>query len=306
MTPAARRFHIIINARSGAPGKDAAAERVSQHLAERGVPAHLDLIRRPEDLADAAARAAASDADVVVAGGGDGTISGVSSAVAGSGKMLGVLPLGTFNYFARRIGVPLDLDAALDVLTTSTTVKTMSVGEVNGRIFLNNASIGLYPAVLKHRETAYRKVGRSQAVAYLSVALVLVRPRQFLKLQVSADGEPLVRRTPLLFVGTNAHQMETFGLGGQDCLEEGKLAAYITRPMTTSDLWRLALRGFFRGLHGAPELELVCAQDLYVTLPHKRVRVAMDGELVRLHSPLRFRMRPHALHVLTAAAETAK
>jgi diacylglycerol kinase family enzyme len=295
-----RRIDVIINARSGTPGKEAAAAQIAEYLSSRGMDARVELVRAPHDLPAAVARAQAGDADVVVAGGGDGTVAAVAGAVLDSEKVLGVLPLGTFNYFARRIGVPLDLGGALDVIAAAAARTTMSVGEVNGRVFLNNASIGLYPAVLKQRETTYRRIGRSQAAAYVSVALVLVQPPGLLDLHLTADGQPIVRRTPLLFVGVNPHQMATFGIGGDNCVDEGRLALYITRPMTVGRLWRLAVRGFVRGLHGAGELEVLCARELQVTLRRKRVRVAMDGEIARLHSPLRYRLRVNALHVLTA------
>lgn len=299
---AARRVDVIINMGSGTPGKEAAAERVTEYLTSRGMEARVELVRTPDGLPAAVERAAAGDAEIVVAGGGDGTIATVASGVLDTPKVLGVLPLGTFNYFAQRIGVPLDLDGALEVIAAGTTSKAMSVGEVNGRVFLNNSSIGLYPAVLKQRETTYRRIGRSQAAAYLSAAFVLIQPPAFLNLQLTADGTPLVRRTPLLFVGCNPHQMATFGIPGYECIEDGRLAMYITRPMSAPQFWRLALRGLFRGLYGAKELEILCARELQVTLRRKRVRVAMDGEIVRLQSPLRYRLRENALRVLTAAA----
>ena len=303
----ARRVHIILNARSGIPGKEAAGERAIEYLSSRGVDVRVEVVRTPEDLPATAAAAAAGDADVVVAGGGDGTIATVAAALLDTPKALGVLPLGTFNYFARRFDVPLELDGALEVIATGDE-RPVSVGEVNGRVFLNNSSIGLYPAVLKQRESTYERVGRSQAAAYLSVAFVLVQPPAFLNLQLTADGQPLSRRTPLLFVGVNGHQMETFGIPGGECLDSDRMALYITRPLNAARLWGLALRGFFRGLHGAGELEVVCARELQVTLRRRRVRVAMDGEVARLRTPLRYRMRVDALRVLVprpAVASTA-
>jgi diacylglycerol kinase family enzyme len=300
-----RRVDVIINSRSGVPDKGAVAERVQAYLSSGGMHARMELARAPEDLAAAASRAAAGDADIVVAGGGDGTIATVAAGLLDSSKLLGVLPLGTFNYFARRVGVPLDVTAALGVITTGSPVQT-SVGEVNGRLFLNNASIGLYPELLKRRETTYGWIGRSQAAAYLSVALVLVQPPNIMDLQLAADTTRLSRRTPLLFVGINPSQLETFGIPGHECLARDGLALYITKPLSAPQLWKLALRGFFRGLHGAGELEVVCARELHVTLRRRRVRVAMDGEIVKLPSPLRFRIRSNALRLLvpSSAART--
>src|SRR5688572_29637731 len=147
-TAAARpkRVDVIINARSGVSGKDAAARHAAEYLAARGMHVHLEIVRTAAELLAVAERSASGDADTVVAGGGDGTIAAVAAKLLDTNKVLGVLPLGTFNYFAQRLGVPLDLDAALEILAAGE-VARISVGEVNGRLFLNNSSIGLYPAV---------------------------------------------------------------------------------------------------------------------------------------------------------------
>jgi diacylglycerol kinase family enzyme len=305
MASANRRVHVILNHRSGTADKASVAQHIASYLGERGVDARVELVRRPDDLPAVAARAAEGDAEIIVAGGGDGTIATVAGGVLDTPKVLGVLPLGTFNYFAQRIGVPPDLDEALNVIAGGGVPKTISVGEVNGRVFLNNSSIGLYPAVLKQRETTYRRFGRSQAGAYLSAAFVLVRRPRFLHLQLSADGTPILRRTPLLFVGVNPLQLEAFGIEGDACLADGRLASYIARPLSAPRLWRLALRGYFRGLDGADELELLCARELNVTLRGKRIRVAMDGEVARLNIPLRYRLRVNALRVLAGAPQAS-
>jgi diacylglycerol kinase family enzyme len=238
---------------------------------------------------------------VIIAGGGDGTISAVAGAMLGTGKVLGVLPLGTFNFFARRFNVPLDLDGALQVATSGQPTRA-DVGDVNGHVFLNNSSIGLYPTVLQRREATYRMIGRSQAAAYASVALAMLQPPALLNLRLELDGVQVTRRTPLLFVGTNEYQMATFDIPGHECVREGRLAAYITRALTLGPLWRVALRAFFRGLHGAPELEVQCAREAVVTLRPRRIRVALDGELKLLDTPLRFRMRVGELTVLAGPA----
>ena len=293
---------VIINAGSGSQDKEDAATRVSDFLSSRGIPARVELVRTPEDLPAVAERAGRSDSEIVVAGGGDGTIAAVATGLLDSPKALGILPLGTFNYFARRLGIPLDLDGALEIIAGDAAPRAVSVGEVNGRVFLNNSSIGLYPAILKQRETTYRRFGRSQAAAYLSAAFVLIRPPGFLHLEVTADGKPTARRTPLLFVGVNPHQMADFGIPGYECVDDGRLAIYVTRPLSAGEMWGLGLRGFLRGLHGANELEVMCAEELLVGVKRKRVRVAMDGEIARLRSPLRYRLRKDALRVLAATA----
>jgi diacylglycerol kinase family enzyme len=292
-----RRVDVVLNRRSGASDKEDIAARVSEALRARGVEPQVRLARTAGDLMAGARAAALGDAEIVIAGGGDGTISAVAASIAGSGKVLGVLPLGTFNFFARRLHIPLELDAALDVIATATPAP-LDVGDVNGHLFLNNASIGLYPAALERRETTYRRIGRRRVAAYLSTATVLLQPPALLNLRITADGRPLARRTPLLFISANAAQMETFAIPGRECIDSGRLAAYITRELAPRKLAGLAIRAFFRGLHGAPELEVICARELLVSLRRRRVRVAMDGEIRILTTPLTFRWRPGALRVL--------
>ena len=298
-----RRVHIVANAGAGSADNAAAARHAAERLAARGLHVDLDVVAVPRQLPAVAARAAGSQADVVVAAGGDGTVATVASALLQSPgpkgpALLGLLPLGTFNYFAREIGTPLDLDEAIDVIAAGET-SSVSVGDLNGRIFINNSSIGLYPAALRRRETTYRRIGRSQAAAYLSAALVLLKPPSLLNLQMHADGKPLTRRTPLLFIGVNPSQLAAFEMPGAECLASRRLPICITRPAAVTRLATLAARAFFRGLHGTDALEVVCARELSVTLRRTRIRVALDGEIVRLNAPLRYRLRPDALRVVT-------
>ena len=292
-----RRADVILNQRSGSSGRDEAVPRVIDRLRAGGFEPRVMVATSGDELRDAVRSAAAGDAEVVVAGGGDGTICGVASALTGSGKTLGILPLGTFNFFARRLSIPLDFEPALEVLVTGQGT-SLDVGEVNGQLFLNNASIGLYPDVLQRREAAYQQFGRSRPAAYLSTALVLLQPPGFLNLRITADGVPLARRTPLLFVGANAAQLDTFAIPGRTCIEDRRLAAYITRPLGALGLSRLAVRAFLRGLYGAQELEVVCARELRVSMRPERIRVAIDGEIRVLSTPLTFRWRPEPLHVI--------
>jgi diacylglycerol kinase family enzyme len=292
-----RIVEVILNGQSGTLDKHALAGTIESFLANRGLTPRVHVTPSGNDLTRLARAAASSDADIVVAGGGDGTSSAIAEHIAGTGKAFGVLPLGTFNYFAKDLGIPLELEGALDVLANGVST-SVDVGEVNGYLFLNNSSVGLYPAVLAHRETTYRRVGRSQLAAYLSVLLVLVAPPRFLNLTISADGHLLARRTPLLFIGTNAFQMDSFGIASPECLISRKLTLYVTRPLGALGLLRLAVRAFVRGLHGAREFEAICAEEILVGMRRRQVRVAMDGEVRMLETPLRYRIQRGALRVL--------
>lgn len=303
---AQRIVDVILNKGSGKLDKQSLVTTIRTTLSSCGVDARVHLVEGGPQLVAAAARAAAGDADVIVAGGGDGTIGTVSKQLVGTGKTLGVLPLGTFNYFARNLDVPLELDAALTLLAVGEP-RSIDIGEVNGHVFLNNASIGLYPAVLAKREHIYRRFGRSQLLAYTSAALALIRPPGLLNLTLTADGSLMSRRTPLLFIGTNAYQLESFAVAGRTCLQNRRLVLYVTRPLGAAGLFKLAGRAWVRGLHGATEFEVVCASEVTVSLRRRRIGVAMDGEVKHLEAPLRFAMRRGALSVIggTPASEPA-
>ncbi len=291
------RLEVVLNHGSGTLDKPELAQTIGRVFKERGIDARIRITGNGEQLRNACEQAAGSDAPIVVAGGGDGTIATVAQHLLGSGKTLGVLPLGTFNYFARNLGVPLEVDQALAVIVAGGST-TVDVGEVNGHVFLNNSSIGLYPAVLTRRESVYRRFGRSQLAAYLSVLLTLVKPPAFVKLAVTADGRLLPRRTPLLFIGTNAYQMESFDIVGTECLNAHQLTLYITRPMGSLAIGRLAARALSRGLRGAGAFEAVCAEEIVIAMRRRQVRVALDGEVRVLTTPLRYRMLRNALPVI--------
>jgi diacylglycerol kinase family enzyme len=291
------RIDVILNSGSGTADKQELAQLITGIFAEHRLEARLRVTSNGTELLEACQQAAAGDARVVVAGGGDGTIATVAHHLIDTDKVLGVLPLGTFNYFARNLGVPLEMRDALGVIVGGATT-TVDVGEVNGQLFLNNSSIGLYPAILASRESIYRRFGRSQLAAYVSVALTLLKPPALVKLAVTADGRLLARRTPLLFVGTNAYQMKSFEIHGTECLDAHRLTLYITRPMGSLAIGRLAARALFRGLRGASAFEAVCAEDVVVALRRRHVRVALDGEVRVLSTPLHYRMRRDALKVI--------
>ena len=299
-TAPARRLHLIINARSGLARHHAFGDRARAFLQARGIQTRVDVAESGQELQAVVRRSAGDRHDIVVAAGGDGTISAVAAAAIDTGQVLGVIPLGTFNYFAQRHGIPLDPDRALGVIAGGR-VGTVTVGEVNGLTFLNNSSIGLYPAVLRQRESTYRRFGRSQMASYLSAAVTLARSPAHMTLELDVDGTRLSRRSPLLFVGTNAHQLDAFGLNGIECVDAGRLAMYITQPLGARRLWTLAVAGLVNGFGDVPDLETLCGDEIIVTTRRPRIRVAVDGEIVRLHSPLRYRSRPDALRVMVPA-----
>jgi len=233
----------------------------------------------------------------VIAGGGDGTINAVAGELVGTGKRLGVLPLGTFNYFAREMGVPAELDEAFRTCFEGET-RSVTVGDVNGRMFLNNASIGLYPVILAVREQAYRRWGRSRFLAYWSVLTALLRLRPNMKLMITSDGKRRIIRTPLLFVARNAVQLEEFRVPGVKCVSDDGFSVYALRSMNRLGLLRVAWHALAGKLEPQYDFDMICTSAMRVESRRMLRTVAFDGERVKMLAPIEFQVRQAALSIL--------
>lgn len=301
----AKSIEVILNARSGSQRANEVCEIIARVFQESGRSFHISVANGPE-IGRIAKEKAASDCEILVAGGGDGTICGVAEASLGKGKILGVLPLGTFNYFARNLDIPLEPEAAARVILDGRPVHAR-VLDLDGRLVLNNASIGIHPAILLKRRRLYRRWGRNQLNAYLSVILTAFQPPPRLRVRLATDEGEVVRETPLVMVCSNAFQIETFALAGVECLEEKKFALYVARPGGRFTILRLGMRTLLRRLRLAKDYEVICTAEVAIeTMRRRRVRAAVDGELERLESPMRFRVDPHELRVLVPREEAAK
>ena len=155
-------------------------------------------------------------------GGGDGTVGTVAGVMAGTGVPLGILPLGTLNHFAKDLGLPLDVVGAARLIAAAVT-RDVDVAEVNGRVFVNNSSVGIYPLMVTDRDLRRRRHGLGK---WLAMSLAFVRmlwrfPRRRLRLR--AEGWTTPYRTPCLFVGNNEYSMELLSLGQRRRLDGGEL-----------------------------------------------------------------------------------
>ncbi|MFN3613383.1 MAG: diacylglycerol/lipid kinase family protein [Rubrimonas sp.] len=288
---------MITNARSGRRRAEALDDAVRDGLARRGVAADVRLFDDGPGMMAAARSAAASGAPIVVAAGGDGTVSAVAQALAGGAGRLGVIPLGTFNYFARGLGLTDDLDGALDMLAARRD-RPWPIGEVNGRVFVNNASIGVYPAILKEREDIYRRWGRSRIAACWSVLTSLARGVRPMRLSLTADGATRRVRTPLVFVANNPYQLRMFDLQDAAAAAERRLAVFIAPDASRAQLSRIAVDLAMGRARQFRDFELIACDALTVAPDRPRLTLARDGERERLSAPLRFRLLPDALRVI--------
>ena len=292
------KIELILNARSGTDDKKAVQRRLQQLFVASGIDAHISITPNGARVVDLAQQAARSNAHIIVAGGGDGTINSVAAAAMESGKTMGVLPFGTMNHFAKDLHIPLDLEGAIETIVAGQAIE-IDVGEVNGRIFVNNSSLGLYPSIVRERQKQQR-LGWGKWPAYVWAALAVLRRYPFLDVRLSVDGKDLVSRTPFVFIGNNEYEMKTLNVGGRACLDAGKLSLYMSDRTSRLGLLRLALRALFGGLRQERDFVALSTKEIWIGTKHKHVRVALDGEVFVMEPPLHYRVRPRALRVLVA------
>jgi diacylglycerol kinase family enzyme len=303
----------IINAHAGTAREqhgETLRARLTSLFRAQGLDAEIELAQG-DAIAKAATRAVerakAHKLDAVVAGGGDGTIRCVAAALAGSGIPLGVLPLGTRNHFARALKLPLDLEGAVAVIGQRQAAQ-IDAGEVNGRLFINNVSLGLYPFLVLDRERrqSAHGLGKWVAAALASVRMLWRFPIR--RLVVSIEGEARPHRTPLLFVGNNRYDLRLPEFGERDHLDRGELWICISKSESRIGLIGLALRTVLGLGDPARDLETHNAHSAEIRSRSSRLPVAYDGEVEIMRQPLRLRTRPGALTVLIpfmAASESS-
>jgi diacylglycerol kinase family enzyme len=298
-----RHIAVVLNANSGDGTAPKAAERLKEIFAGAGREARLTLATAGNEINAAMRRAVEAGCETLVAGGGDGTINCGASAVVGRGIPLGVLPLGTLNHFAKDLGIPLDLDEAAKVVLEGVVCK-VDVGEVNGRIFLNNSSLGVYPAIVRLREK-YRATLRGKWIAALWAGLTVLRRRPFMAVRIVAEGEAIVRRTPLVLVGNNEYQMSGIHAGSRESLARGRLALYVLNAEQRPGLLQLTWEVLLKGAERVKEVDLISVEEATVETRRHRLQVATDGEVFTLDAPLNYRIRPGALRVYVPEAASA-
>lgn len=299
--PQAESIKIIINGRSGLGDHEDVRKKLREILETANTTVDISLAQSGTEVADLAQAAVRDGHDLIVAGGGDGTVSSVAAVLVDAGKTLGVLPLGTLNHFARDLGIPLDLQEAAHNLLSGYPRK-IDVGEVNSRIFLNNSSLGLYPSIVREREKQ-QSLGSGKWPAFVWAAITALRRYPFLDVRLDAGGRQFARRTPFVFIGNNEYTMERLTIGTRECLDRGQLSLYMTNRTGRWGLFRLALRALLGHLREDKDFLALCTEEISITTRHKRVRVALDGEVDVLEAPLNYRVRPGALQVIVPRNE---
>jgi len=241
--------------------------------------------------------------DAIVIAGGDGTVNCAAGEAAGTDLVVGVLPLGTFNHFAKDLGLPTDLAGAAAALTAGE-VRAVDVAEVNGRVFVNNSALGVYPEMVAIRDQIRDERGWGKVRAVPVAAYRTLRDFPLHRLDISGPGYDRHRvRTPFVFVGNGLFDNEAGGLVVRESLDDGELGISVARVVSRWGLIRMAARALVAGTSSARDLDTAQLAEVTITTRAKRLRVALDGEVAWLGLPLRYRCRPGALQVLAPSPQ---
>ncbi len=296
---------VLINTCAGGGCGAEEVDKVRDLFHVAGVEARIMPARDGAELRELTKTVARENAPVVVAGGGDGTINTVASALAGTATALGVLPLGTLNHFAKDLRIPLDLAEAARIIVAGHQI-AVDVGEVNGAIFINNSSIGLYADMVRMRSKQQQQLGLGKWHAMFWSTLAVMRRSPFLSVQLRLDDLQHHYRTPFIFIGNNEYEMEGFNIGRRERLDGARLSLYVTQRRGRWGLLGLALRALFGRLHQANDFTAAAAYSITVETRRRRLPVATDGEITTMDMPLEYRIRPGALRVIVAAPGAEK
>ena len=295
---------MIINAGAGNPHVEDRSRELTELFLAGGIHADVRLARTGDEIDTFVREAVAEHPRMLIAAGGDGTISTAAAALAGTDITLGVLPFGTLNHFAKDLHIPLELEASVQNIVENNVI-AVDVAEVNGRVFINNSSLGLYPDIVRDRERQQKRLGRGKWPALLWASLAALRRYSFLTVTLQVDGKEALRRTPFVFIGNNEYLMEGFAIGERAGLTDGRLSLYVAQRPGRWRLVLLALRALFGRLRQARDFDAMLATEIVIRNRRPQLRVATDGEVTAMAPPLNYRVRAASLLVMLPGESAA-
>ena len=293
---------VLINRHGGAASRDPEiGAKVSAALKATGVAAKVELIDGGQCEVRAKAIAERGD-ELLIVGGGDGTVAAAASAVAGTETRLAVLPLGTLNHFARDLGIPTELEEVAKLIASGSE-RRVDVGEMNGRVFINNSAIGLYPLMVVDRDVQQKRLGRSKRLAMIVASIRTLARFNHRRLTLTINEEEKARiDTPLLFVGNNDYRLDIGAAGQRESLDDGQLCVLVMRKKTRRGMIAASIRALFNRARPDDMVQLDGVERLRVASHRSFLAVSLDGEVIREAPPLDYRIRKRALRVIAPAA----
>ncbi|MFL6736151.1 MAG: diacylglycerol/lipid kinase family protein [Sphingomonas sp.] len=293
---------VLLNRHGGALALDPGlAETAREALARVGIDTEVELLSGGDYAVRCKAIAERGD-PLVIVGGGDGSISAAAAALVGSETKLGILPFGTLNHFARDLGIPTGLDEAARLIASGSE-RSVDIGEMNGRVFINNSAIGLYPLMVIDRDLQRKRLGRSKRLAMIVASLRTLGRFNHHRLTLTVNEERTGRvDTPLLFVGNNDYRIDIGAPGRRERLDGGELCVLVMRKKTRRGLLAASVRALFGRSRGDDMVRVDAVERLQVSCGRRQLAVSLDGEVVRASAPLDYTIRKTALRVIAPPA----
>jgi len=291
------RVTVLLNRGGGAVSADPQiADKIADVLQRAGLDPEIELVSGGDCAVRCRAIAERGD-ELLIIGGGDGTVSAAASALIGTQTLLGILPLGTLNHFSRDLGIPLNLDEAA-ALIVQRSEHRVDVGEMNERVFINNSAIGLYPLMVVDRDLQRKKLGRSKWLAMVVASLRTLARFNHERLTLTVNDEKARVDTPLLFVGNNDYRVDLGAPGRRDTIEGGKLSVFVMRKKTRAGFVAASIRALLGRTRKDDMVRIEDVGRLRVDVRRSILAVSLDGEVVRAAPPLDYRIRKQALRVI--------
>lgn len=282
---AKKEFVVVYNPRSGASfGRAALQQLFSEHAIS--VSDWVSVKQIDHILPAHAARGA-----TIVVVGGDGTVSHVARVAYGTNAILAPLPGGTLNHFTKDLGVSQTMSEAIGQLAHAKP-RTIDVALVNGNIFVNNSSIGLYPSSLRLRGKLENRIGKWPA-AFIATLRSLWHLRIY---TVRVDNETF--QAPFIFVGNNEYALDTVGTTTRSALDAGVLSVFIAKTPSRRMLVKIGLYALVGRAHLLNEFDIRKVRKITIEVNRSRLSVSYDGEVKRIAPPLTYEIKPKSLRVL--------
>ena len=297
LTKDMKKIAVIINPRSGSNAKlEEFIKKIRDIFLSFQVEPKIVLLYPVIDLKQKIAGLLTEGHEIIVAAGGDGTISSVARELVGTKAILGVIPNGTFNHFAKDVGIPLDIFEAIAVIVNGTP-RYIDVGSVNDTVFINNSSIGIYSQLVRRR-TELEQRGWGRYIGFIKIVAYLFIRRPFIKARLLSRGEERFARTPFVFIGNNHYTFSGIGLGSRHALNQNVLTVCTMPGVKRWQLLALIARGFIGWLRPHTDIEATLVKEVRVVLEKPFVLVSIDGEIATIKTPLYYKSKPKALALM--------
>lgn len=238
-----------------------------------------------------------SNFDMIVAAGGDGTINSIASVLIGKDMPLGILPLGTFNHFAKDLNIPLNLDEAVGVILKRK-IHKVDTGQVNDHFFINNSSIGMYPRMVRHRNSLQERLGGNKWLAMGTAVSKVFTQFPNLKIEIEFNESAESLETPIVFIGNNIYQMDVFNMGKRDRIDQGKLGVFYINSGGRFSILKTAFLAAINRLNQSKLFKLIITEKLKIQSRKSHLNVSLDGEVRKLQLPLMYKILPQSLNVI--------